>query len=149
MAPNVGLSSEPGSVRLWGGDVDDVCATFRAGDAVSGIDVRTVRLDEAIGESAVVDFLKIDVEGWEAQVIEGAGRIWRERRVGIALIEANPQWGSIEYLLDAQEMGYRCFEIHTKGRVRRTLDLRPLDIPSLRQQRNVLLVRPDRMDRLG
>ena len=54
--------------------------------------VASVRLDDycrAIGVEHI-DFLKIDVEGMEAHVLEGAHRLLREKRVGGVLIEACP-----------------------------------------------------------
>ena len=89
---NLALSNRAEQLVLGGGGVDDVRASFREGHASAGLLVTTMRLDEAIDDQTEIDFLKVDVEGWESNVIEGAGRLWRERRIGIALIEANPQW---------------------------------------------------------
>ena len=45
----------------------------------------------AVGNSApVVDFLKVDVEGFDPQVLRGALSLFRERRVRVAVVEIGP-----------------------------------------------------------
>jgi len=51
-------------------------------------DVKIRRLDSVIGEGSVA-LLKVDVEGFEAEVLAGAGRLLSERRVENIIYEAH------------------------------------------------------------
>jgi FkbM family methyltransferase len=151
-ALNMGLSDQSGTLPLARAGVDDVGASFRDG-RYDDQRVPVQRLDQVQEVKALeqVDFLKIDVEGWEPAVMAGASELWARRGVGLALIEANPHWGSVDYLQQLQDLGYLCFEVRQKSRVaglRLGLDLRPLSLSELRAQVNVLAVRPDFMARV-
>lgn len=96
-----------------------------AGDSsglpVIEVDVRT--LDQFLEERSVqnVSFLKIDVEGFEGGVLNGAGNALREKRVRAGLIELCPenlkQAGSTisEFLAVVSGFGYRLFYISEDG----------------------------------
>jgi FkbM family methyltransferase len=69
--------------------------TSSIGRAVAGgvpevVPVR--RVDDFLGEQGLraVDFMKIDTEGFEIEVLRGAERALREHRVGMLYIEAGP-----------------------------------------------------------
>jgi FkbM family methyltransferase len=91
-ALNLGLSDRPGRLPLSRAGTDDIGASFRDGTSRDP-EVPVARLDEVPEVRALerVDFLRIDVEGWEPNVMAGASRLWQRRMVGMALIEANPQ----------------------------------------------------------
>jgi FkbM family methyltransferase len=72
----VGLAAAPGSVRLASSG-----STARIADEGASIAVK--RLDDVIHE--VPTFIKMDVEGVEAAVIEGAGEIIRRHRPRLAI----------------------------------------------------------------
>lgn len=54
--------------------------TFDSGDGRASIDVPLVRLDDYFSPGQRVDFIKIDVQGYELSVLQGAERILRENR---------------------------------------------------------------------
>lgn len=59
--------------------------------------LHTVKLDSFIPRSARVDFLKVDVEGLDLEVITGAERLFQEKRVARAAIEiVGSSWGKWE-----------------------------------------------------
>lgn len=150
---NIGISNENGTLNLGlTRDDGDEHASFREG-GTEGNKIAVKRLDDVpeIASLSGIDFLKIDVEGWERQVMTGAAELWRRRAVGIALIEANSQLGSVDYLRELIDLGYSCFRIQEVLRtlnLRRRLKLTPLDLDSHLPQANVLVVRPDRLSRL-
>ena len=147
----LGLGAAAGTLRLDLADGDHH-ANFREGtDADYEVDVR--RLDDVPEVQALptVDFLKVDVEGWESQVMDGATNLWNQHKIGMALIEANPAWGPVDYLDTFMNLGYQCFGLLPRravGGLRNVLHLQTLDPAYLPPQVNVLVVRPDRMDRL-
>jgi FkbM family methyltransferase len=117
-------------------------------------EVEVRRLDDIPDVQALtqVDFLKIDVEGWESAVMAGAWSLWTEQKVGIALIEANRAWGSVDYLDAVERLGYHCFEVRLRRaamRLRHAVRLQPLSLAEMPPHVNVLIVRPDRLHRLG
>lgn len=63
-----------------------------AGASKHFVAIRT--LDDCLSECGVerVDLLKLDVEGWEPQVLAGAGRLLAERRIRAVLCEFNSYW---------------------------------------------------------
>lgn len=56
--------------------------------------VKVVTLDEAMKELGLerIDFLKIDVEGYDFHVLRGASNLIKEHRVGIIQFEYNEPW---------------------------------------------------------
>jgi len=70
----VGASS--GTARLYvSEDLNVDHRTFDSGDGRSAIDVRLVSLDDYFSDGQRVDFIKIDVQGYEASVLQGARRV--------------------------------------------------------------------------
>ncbi len=64
-----------------------------AGDAIVEISVKTVKLDSFVRERQInrLDFLKIDVEGHESEVLEGAQNILRDLKPALVLeVGINP-----------------------------------------------------------
>ena len=67
----------------WGG--------FKRSISRQTIRVRVQRLDELLPPAAIVDCVKIDTEGADAWVIEGATKLLREKRIRHVLFEENSQ----------------------------------------------------------
>lgn len=75
------------------------------GDA---LEVEVRRLDDVLSESGIhrVDWLKIDVEGYELNVLEGARRTLESSRPVLA-VEVDSDWGALEAFL--RSVGYDRF----------------------------------------
>jgi FkbM family methyltransferase len=78
-----------------GGEMGLECSPFNSGNnALSscggGVTVRTVRLDSLLAGTPV-DFLKIDVQGWEAAVLQGALETLRRNRPIAVRLEIWPK----------------------------------------------------------
>lgn len=106
-----------------------------AGAAERAIQVPCRTLDELVPADAAVDFVKIDVEGFEGEVVAGAGTTLRRLRPAL-LIEAEERHraGALAGLCAALEpLGYAGFYLRD-GR------LRPLDgfDPAVLQRRDAL-----------
>jgi FkbM family methyltransferase len=75
---------------------------------------------EGLGQ---IDFLKIDVEGFELSVIRGARELLREKRIDLILLEigdvtcATAGIEPIEVLNELESLGYRLHSIDSEGKV--------------------------------
>jgi FkbM family methyltransferase len=150
-ALNFGLGAATDTLRLHLADGDHHANIRDATDADAEVEIR--RLDEVpeVQALAEVDFLKVDVEGWESEVMAGATNLWNQHRIGMALIEANPMWDAVDYLDHVKNLGYTCFVVRLRqsvGGLRNVLHLEPLNLNDIPLQINVLVVRPDRLNRL-
>lgn len=78
---------------------------------VETIDVPTVRLDDAIGPSARVDFVKIDVEGHELSVLRGGASLFRRCHPSILIeIEQRHLGTPIEDVFaEIEALGYHVY----------------------------------------
>ena len=149
---NFALGAKPDTLRIDPADGDHHASFRGTGDAGYEVEVRPLDDIAEVQALAEIDFMKIDVEGWESQVMAGATSLWSQKRVAMALVETNAGWGDpVDYLGTVEELGYRCFEIRLRlaaGRLRKVVDLRPLNLATIPPQINVLIVRPDRLERL-
>jgi FkbM family methyltransferase len=149
---NLGLGAANGTLRLNRADGDHH-ANFREGtNGDTAVDVRRLDSIPEIATLPEVDFMKIDAEGWESQVMAGAHDLWNEHKVGMALVEVNPAWGPVDYLDAVERLGYRCFELRLRrvaAGMRHILRLQALSLADIPSQVNVLIVRPDRLQRLS
>ncbi|OWV72994.1 lipopolysaccharide biosynthesis protein [Rhizobium sp. N122] len=75
----VGAAS--GTTRLYvSAELNVDHRTFDSGDGRVSIDVPLVKLDDYFSPGQRVDFIKIDVQGYELSVLQGAERVLRENR---------------------------------------------------------------------
>jgi FkbM family methyltransferase len=149
----VGRAGGTGALRQLGGDTNTGLASLRPTPDLlaTGEAVRIVRLDEVpeLSHGEGIDLLKIDVEGFEAEVLAGAATMFDEGRVRAAVIEVSPQFGPVDFAVELVERlaaGYSAFEIADAGTLRRRPVLRPLtsaDIAASTLQFNLLLARRD------
>jgi FkbM family methyltransferase len=80
----VGLSAGRASARIAPGGIISVDADAASGNAIDAIPI--VSIDEEVRTlNLVPDLLKIDVEGYEYEVLAGARRLLRERKPPICL----------------------------------------------------------------
>lgn len=93
------LADSPGDRFLYGGVVDEDSADIRTATMVPSDNprkalVRTETLDHMAEELNIVniDFLKIDVDGLEPSVIQGASRLIAEGRISNIMLECAEYW---------------------------------------------------------
>ena len=82
---NSGLAS--GASGVLAGSSDRVCERVRTAPL-------SELLDEKVGSSARVFLLKVDVEGADALVLQGAARLFRDKRVSFVVFENHAKWVS-------------------------------------------------------
>jgi FkbM family methyltransferase len=114
------------------------------------VQVRT--LDSILTESKItldISLLKIDTEGFEANVIKGASALLKSHRVEIIVMEVSPNFGSVEYLNVVDELlggGYKWFLLDESGLLRRQPLLRNVTLKEslgFSEQWNLVMVRND------
>ena len=123
-------------------------ASLRSGaDHVDARSVRVLRLDECeTVPHREIDLVKVDVEGYEGEVLLGADTLYRDELVRATLVEASPSFGSIAFVeetcdrfgLKALTLSYRVGLRYRPTAVRYSED----DVRAAGQA-NVLLLRPD------
>jgi FkbM family methyltransferase len=107
--------------RLVGYSTSD----YSIGAEIGGITVEGTTLDRELGTDRTVRLLKIDAEGAEPQVLEGAQRLLSSRPPEAILLEINHQMlgrhGSTsgDVLQTLSDAGYRICAIRRDGRLRR------------------------------
>lgn len=109
--------------------------SIAAGAGASVVNVQCVTLDAYAAENAIAEiaFLKVDVEGFEATVFQGAQRQLGEHRVAVVYYEVCPEnaenSGTAPELPTRilQEHGYRIHKIDDSGL------LQPVDIAELKR----------------
>lgn len=115
---NVAIADEPGTVRLTQG-LDSYNYLVR--DGGEGLDVPAMTLDDIIGDRRVAG-VKIDVEGAERLVLEGATRALTDQRIDLVQVEwstgltERTLGGSRHELAEIfQEAGYHAHRPDTNG----------------------------------
>lgn len=91
------------------------------------VDVRA--LDDLLPADVDVGFVKVDVEGFEAQVVAGMQRLLSSQRVRALLLEAQPAFGDVGWVREiAVRHGYRTYRLAVAPRGPRwSPRLEPLD----------------------
>ncbi len=93
---NIGLGEKSGEEHLYQApdSRNDTPTMIAHGGFASTATVPIRRLDDCLDEWQVnhVDLLKIDVEGWEPRVFDGASRALASGRIGAVLCEFNDFW---------------------------------------------------------
>ena len=118
---NVGVSSRKSKGSLFlcrSGESDNrLTIDLDSGEERDEIEIDLVCLDEWIGEQAV-DFLKIDVQGSEWLVIQGAKKILENNKNIIVLMEFSPaclesaKVSIPDLLLSIRSMGFSIYLLH-------------------------------------
>jgi len=105
-------------------------------------------LRDHLGERSI-SLLKIDTEGYEAQVIDGAQETLLSEKVEIVVMEVSPNFGSVAFLnnVDTLLSGNYCwFYLDERGRVRKTPYLLEINLNQALKfdhQWNLILMRKD------
>ena len=93
MINHAAVGERNGVIKLFISDELNVDhRTFDSGDGRQSIDVPVVTLDDYFQPGQKVDFIKIDVQGYEWSVLQGAQRVLRENADVKILMEYWP-WG--------------------------------------------------------
>jgi len=117
---NYALSDINGSIFMFSHKIPGSGANskyFNRGNAVKSA-VRTIRLDDVVPKA---DFIKIDVEGMEFEILRGAERILRECHPVVAA-EALEETGMVligRMCLYMEELGYTTYQLSKEGLISR------------------------------
>jgi FkbM family methyltransferase len=115
-------------------------------------EVEVRKLDTLLAQNSIslpVSLLKIDTEGYESLVIDGATQVLGSQLVEMIVMEVSPNFGEVSYLKFLDELlgvGYYWFILEEKGSLRREPSLRLVSLDeSLRisEQWNLITVRMD------
>ncbi len=105
-------------------------------------------LREYLGDKEI-SLLKIDTEGYEAQVIRGAKKTLAMGRIEIIVMEVSPNFGSVEFLSEVNELlgeRYRWLALGERGSIKRRAALEEISVDqaiSFKHQWNLVLMRTD------
>ncbi|KXW55840.1 FkbM family methyltransferase [Ferrovum sp. PN-J185] len=136
-----------GTIKLYISDKLNVDhRTFDSGDGRRSIDVPVIALDSYFSPGQRVDFVKIDVQGFEWSVFQGAKRILTENKNIKILMEYWP-WGLkkassdhlslIEFI---ESLGFNIFKISKKGIEKFNIDI-DLDVENENDYINLIIYR--------
>lgn len=118
---NQGLSTEPGELEFH--DYDNMCNSLAKrkempGEKPTTYKVPITTLDIWCNENAIghVNFMKVDAEGYDLHVLEGARQLLSEQRIDIFMFEFASGWtGSKRYLWEAteyfEELPYKLYHL--------------------------------------
>jgi FkbM family methyltransferase len=115
-------------------------------------DVYVRRLDSLIGEYFVgqpVSLLKIDTEGCESQVIDGANKLLESGLIEIVVMEVSTNFGDVSYLKKVNLLlgaSYLWFTLEESGKFKRRPSLLRISLQqslNRTEQWNLVLVRDD------
>jgi len=120
-------------------------------DGLNGQDilVQVRTLDEVISENAFlgsVYMLKIDTEGYEAEVLAGAKHLVSKQQVSIFILEVSPSFSSTDWVKNLHEeisAKYAFFTLLEEGFLRKKEKLRKLSIEdalSIKDQWNLVII---------
>ena len=103
-------------------------------------------------ESNSISLLKIDTEGYEAEVVNGAADSLSKGKIEIIVMEVSPNFGSVSYLKYLNlllEEKYRWYALGERGNLKRTPYLNEVSLNqalAFKQQWNLVLMRKDVME---
>ena len=115
-------------------------------------EVQVHKLDTILGDSIgnhYISLLKIDTEGFEAQVVDGAKKILLSGKVEIIVMEVSPNFGSVDYLSTVDELltgKYRWFYLNERGKLRKTpylLEVNLTEALKYSHQWNLVIIHKD------
>ena len=145
------VGDRSGTIRLYVSDDLNVDhRTFDSGDGREGIDVPVVSLDDYFAAGQRVDLIKIDVQGFELSVLQGAQRVLKENRDVKVLMEFWPYGLTrasvvpVDVIEFIKSLG---FEIRTTSEPNgRRFDCSALDSAEIDHYCNLILTRPQVLD---
>ena len=117
----LGLADKEGTMTFY--DYENACNSLALREAELGLptnryDVEVTTLDSWCAEQHVehIDLLKLDVEGFDLNVLQGAERLLRQQAISAFVFEYSSSWiGSRKLLADAcsyiEDVGYELFKL--------------------------------------
>lgn len=146
----VALGRRPGTAEMQTFTDNAAISTLRESgwDPDERIKVEVRTLAEEIHHNA--DFVKMDVEGFESEVIASDGGLITGGRTGAALIEVSPDYGDTEFVAELRATGLCTFHVQRqpdKSRLRLRTCLVPVtSAANVGRQFSLLVIRPERLD---
>ena len=106
-------SNQDGTASLQIDSISDGGHSLGSAGRNDSLEVKTVRLETLFGQFSIdhVDFLKIDAEGHDFQVLEGLGAFLEPQKIGMVYIEMGGDFQVSWKLLT--DRGYRAFAAET------------------------------------
>ncbi len=143
------VSDRPGELTFWeepvGGTMSSAVAGYSAPGSIP-TKVQSASLDEELPRLGIdhVDFLKIDVEGFDLHVLRGAQKMLGEQRIGAVQFEYGEAWQRAGSTLHAafsllEESGYQVLLVATEGLRRFPID----SVTELYSYANFVALAPD------
>jgi FkbM family methyltransferase len=135
---------EWGRLHVGGGDA--ACSTLRPlHDLAPSFDVPIVTLDRFCEERGItnIDFMKVDVEGWEPHVLAGAGSLINRCAIGAMAVEVHPAFTDRQWVREfLRRPGYNALGLSDSARIRHQPSLGdPLPLLEANRPFTLLLVR--------
>lgn len=150
------IGDTDGTAILFGSDIQahSGAASLVAHPGIRGgaNEVQVHKLDTVLGaflDEHSISLLKIDTEGYEAQVVDGAQATLSSGKVEIVVMEVSPNFGSVEFLNGVDKLlgdKYSWFYLDELGKVRKTPCLLKINLDKALKythQWNLVLMRKD------
>ncbi len=150
----IGSADESRSIYGLGNQLHSGAASLISHSGVRGEkgEVQVRKLDSVIQEclgNRLISLLKVDTEGYEAQVVIGATDSISRGKIEIIILEVSPNFGSVEYLTYLSQLlneKYSWFALNERGSIKRSPCLDEITLNqalAFNQQWNLVLIRKD------
>ena len=150
----IGSADESRSIYGLGNQLHSGAASLISHSGVRGEkgEVQVRKLDSVLQEylgNDLISLLKIDTEGYEAQVVNGAADTLASGKTEIIIMEVSPNFGSVDYLNYLSQLldqKYGWFALSEQGGIKRRPCLDEISLNqalAFDQQWNLVLIRKD------
>ena len=150
----IGSTDESRSIYGLGNQLHSGAASLISHSGVRGEkgEVQVRKLDSVLQEylgNRLISLLKVDTEGYEAQVVSGATDSISTGKIEIIIMEVSPNFGSVEYLTHLSQLldeKYGWFALSEQGSIKRRACLDEISLSqglAFNQQWNLVLIRND------
>lgn len=150
----IGSADEYRSIYGLGNQLHSGAASLISHSGVRGEEgeVQVRKLDSVLKEylgNRLISLLKVDTEGYEAQVVSGATDSISTGKIEIMIMEVSPNFGSVEYLTNLSQLldvKYSWFSLNEQGSFKRRACLDEISLSqalAFNQQWNLVLIRND------
>jgi FkbM family methyltransferase len=150
----IGSADESRSIYGLGNQLHSGAASLISHSGVRGEkgEVQVRKLDSVLQEylgDRLISLLKVDTEGYEAQVVTGATDSISKGKIEIIIMEVSPNFGSVEYLTYLNQLlgeKYSWFALSEQGSIKRRPCLDEISLNqalAFNQQWNLVLIQKD------